>query len=535
METQPESLTDALREMVLALVEEADHSLALGDLAAARKDYESASRFATDQGFADLGERAADGLRSVACREELSVAVSARKEGRWSDAENAYQRAGALIAPGDAQAAQEFCQGMLALGQQAAGEGRLPDALRHYAAVLQRLPGHPQALVEQAQVVATLREHRRRKILTVAGALLGSLALLVLGIGIWRIMTGISATAPPREGSAVTQTKTGTPVVASAPPGMAMHSTTLAASSVPTSPPPTTPSGHAKGQTAATTQASANLTATELPISRATKHPASMATPSSASSPPVIVTPTVEYVFRGSIRRTNGEMLGNFESVQLWGTMDLGPGQSNLDAVFAAPDGSFELSTTKAFPYYLLWLQPAEAQIYQPLEAIAGAGGRSVSSQMIRYANPTSGLHGDNVFLVAVMTPTPAPTITRTPTATTSLTSTSTPRSQLPQVSLLSPAADFTTQDQVGFRWEFSAPLPDGIYAEVVMWREGSHPRDALGVAAPVRDTQLSVRFDPLTWISNGPYYWSVILVHMDPYERVTQPTAGWRLFVTGR
>lgn len=527
MDIQGKSLTDELREVVEALLGGADHSLAIGDLAAARRDYERASRCASGQRFDDLAERAVDGLRAVACREELLVAASARGGGRWSDAETSYLKAGELIGPKDVQAAHEFGQGMLALGQHAEREGRLPDALKHYDALLQRLPAHPQASADQARVHAMLQEEKRRRILKLVMLILMPLLAVVLGVAIWRVVADIQARVPgPVAGTPIAEAGSRTPTLVSTAPSRVAGVVTISAHT-----PPASPTLRSPASSQASAAGAASGTPTFTPFT-------STAAPAPTHTPTVTAAPTIELVFRGFVRRTTGEALGDFESVQLWGTTDLGSGQSNLDAVFTMPDGSFVLKTTAVFPYYLLWLQPANAQLYRPMEAIPGPGGNLVSPQMIRYANPTDGVHGDNVFRVAVSTPTLVPTSTlvptRTPvpTAVVVATLTSTPQPKLPTVRLMSPAPDSTVKDLVDFHWELSSPLPDGVYAEVVMWREGWRPSEALGVAAVVRDTQLSVHLAVLPWTSDGAYYWTVVLVRVEPYQRLTQLSTGRRIFV---
>ena len=98
----------------------------------------------------------------------------------------------------------------------------------------------------------------------------------------------------------------------------------------------------------------------------------------------------------------------------------------------------------------------------------------------------------------------------------------------------LEPLNDFSTEDMARFRWIDSGPLPSGVYYEVVIWREGENPTEARGIAAAVRDTQLNVHFAAVSHVTRGSYYWTVILVRTGPpYQRLTQPVEGWRVYVS--
>jgi hypothetical protein len=82
----------------------------------------------------------------------------------------------------------------------------------------------------------------------------------------------------------------------------------------------------------------------------------------------------------------------------------------------------------------------------------------------------------------------------------------------------------------VVFQWQPAAPLPEGAFYEVVAWLPGQGPADARGLAAPTAKTSASVNLDVMS--SSGArtaseLTWTVVIVRTDPYQRLTDASAG--------
>jgi hypothetical protein len=141
-------------------------------------------------------------------------------------------------------------------------------------------------------------------------------------------------------------------------------------------------------------------------------------------------------------------------------------------------------------------------------------------------------------------TATPGPTITPAPPTATPVTtvvlSASTPIStqvvysattphtfQAP--TLLNPGPDAQLHGIVWFQWERDGPpLPEGLAFDLLIWSEEEHQEHqgtgAYGVIEPGPSLERDVDLDSVQTIiehGGGTYYWTVIVVQKEPYERV--------------
>lgn len=139
----------------------------------------------------------------------------------------------------------------------------------------------------------------------------------------------------------------------------------------------------------------------------------------------------------------------------------------------------------------------------------------------------------------AVVQPTNTPTRQAQPTsaprvATPRPTATPTPSLALIPPDPIAPGPNESHGGVVSFSWLPTAPLPPGTAYEVVMWNAGEPASGALGVAAPTTQNSLQADLDAL--FNQGrpigqDVYWTVLVVRLDPYERLIQPAdSNWRV-----
>jgi hypothetical protein len=129
----------------------------------------------------------------------------------------------------------------------------------------------------------------------------------------------------------------------------------------------------------------------------------------------------------------------------------------------------------------------------------------------------------------------PAPTIapSATITATIEITaavvpSTTTDHPFQPPV-LLSPEPEAQLQGEIHFQWQRDGePLPDGLAFDLLIWSEAEHQEHqgtgALGVIETDPSLERDVDLDYVQTIMDhgeGIYYWTVIVVQKEPYNRV--------------
>ena len=136
-------------------------------------------------------------------------------------------------------------------------------------------------------------------------------------------------------------------------------------------------------------------------------------------------------------------------------------------------------------------------------------------------------------------TPTSTPTVTQsntpvTPKPTKTPTPTRTPFTPAPLPSsvpnLEQPSDGSEAAGKVTFTWSWNgAPLGASQGFELLIWRQGP---DHTGAAPPVRDTSLEL---DLSSYAQGSYLWSVVLVQMQPYRRISTEAPPRVINVPGR
>lgn len=103
---------------------------------------------------------------------------------------------------------------------------------------------------------------------------------------------------------------------------------------------------------------------------------------------------------------------------------------------------------------------------------------------------------------------------------------------------LEAPPDNDTRNGTVEFKWQPAGALPTGTAYEIVAWHEGENPNSARGIAPATDKTSDSVDVDGLfnskddkgnPVISKPEFYWTVIIVQINPYERLTTPEQGTR------
>jgi hypothetical protein len=94
---------------------------------------------------------------------------------------------------------------------------------------------------------------------------------------------------------------------------------------------------------------------------------------------------------------------------------------------------------------------------------------------------------------------------------------------------LLDPGPDAALDGQVRFAWQWDGdPLPQGLAFDLLIWSEAEDREHqgagALGVIDPAPVLETGVDLDYVQSImqhGGGPYYWTVIVVRVEPYERL--------------
>ncbi|MFZ4661743.1 MAG: serine/threonine protein kinase [Caldilineaceae bacterium] len=162
----------------------------------------------------------------------------------------------------------------------------------------------------------------------------------------------------------------------------------------------------------------------------------------------------------------------------------------------------------------------------------------------IRTRPPTSTPVQDTPTLMATMTPTVnqvrTPIRVATPgQATPSPTSAVGPSNtgNVPEitVSLLSPSDGDTLSDRITLSWAISFALPTGYLFEPVFWQGNRDPMlDGRGYGGATKETTLGITAETFraSGASEGEYYWGVLLVKENPYQRVTYLGGKWLLHV---
>lgn len=101
-------------------------------------------------------------------------------------------------------------------------------------------------------------------------------------------------------------------------------------------------------------------------------------------------------------------------------------------------------------------------------------------------------------------------------------------------VRLVEPIDGHTGHGVITFRWETKYQLQDNQAYEVVFWRAGSDPlRDGRGWAGYTRNLSSIIDWDEID-VAADAYLWGVLLVNMEPYERIHYMGGGNRFQFTG-
>lgn len=125
-------------------------------------------------------------------------------------------------------------------------------------------------------------------------------------------------------------------------------------------------------------------------------------------------------------------------------------------------------------------------------------------------------------------TPTPQPTLPPTQPATatpsTVTNSDSSPTSDLPTtVTLLAPNEGDSLDGKLTFSWIVNTALPDGYQFEPVFWRAGEEAlSNGRGYGGTTTGTSLTIAAVVFQSTGEGEYYWGVLLVKTEPYQRIS-------------
>ena len=77
------------------------------------------------------------------------------------------------------------------------------------------------------------------------------------------------------------------------------------------------------------------------------------------------------------------------------------------------------------------------------------------------------------------------------------------------------------------FEWRPAVPLENGQAYEVVVWSPEQDPNQAWGIAPPTLGWTLEINLDELLEsgrFREGSLYWTVLVVQLEPYIRLTLP-----------
>jgi hypothetical protein len=181
---------------------------------------------------------------------------------------------------------------------------------------------------------------------------------------------------------------------------------------------------------------------------------------------------------------------------------------------------------------------PVRCSADDPLCArLFAAGQPDLTSSMLAAARRDSpeGAPAPTASLDVTLVPSPAatsqpPPATATPTAVVSETAPITVPTHLMQAPVLvEPSPDAPLDGQVRFQWHWDGePLTEGLAFDLLIWSEAEDEEHrgarALGVIEPARILESDVDLDYVQSIMDhggGRYYWTVIVVEVEPYERV--------------
>lgn len=95
---------------------------------------------------------------------------------------------------------------------------------------------------------------------------------------------------------------------------------------------------------------------------------------------------------------------------------------------------------------------------------------------------------------------------------------------------LVAPAQGRQVSGVVRFEWLATGPLPEGAGYEVVWWNSDEPAAGARGLAPPTTGASLDINLDPLynnSSFRSSRLNWTVLVVQVNPYVRLTAPGQG--------
>lgn len=102
-------------------------------------------------------------------------------------------------------------------------------------------------------------------------------------------------------------------------------------------------------------------------------------------------------------------------------------------------------------------------------------------------------------------------------------------------ISLIDPEDGFTTSEDVTLRWRSGFRPAENQAFEPIVWRaDGSPLQDGVSLGAPMRGGPGEVMQieAALSSLESGEYHWGVLLVQLDPYQRLALMSGEWTIFV---
>jgi hypothetical protein len=154
---------------------------------------------------------------------------------------------------------------------------------------------------------------------------------------------------------------------------------------------------------------------------------------------------------------------------------------------------------------------------------------RTVSSLSNRSSRPIATLEPTITAVPPSPTPAPSAPLSTTEQLTTEVVCSSAAVPPFPAPILLSPEPEAHLQSEVQFQWQWDGePLPEGLAFDLLIWSEAEHrEHEGAGARGVVETDPCLARDVDLDYVQTiiehggGTYYWTVIVVQQEPYERV--------------
>jgi hypothetical protein len=205
-------------------------------------------------------------------------------------------------------------------------------------------------------------------------------------------------------------------------------------------------------------------------------------------------------------------------------------GQPGVDQI------CLQVGQEESEPPSSMWLRTAPEVSSRSSRPVAGLGAAVMPEPSLTAPDPT-------VTLMPSVA-TPDPTITQVPPApalvpsagltvsvplTAHVVSTATTDHLFWAPILLQPEPDAQLQSEVHFEWQWDGqPLPEGFAFDLLIWSEAEHQEHQGACAYGVIETDQALERDvDLDYVQTiiehggGPYFWTVVVVKKEPYERV--------------